>query len=94
MAYDPRAWKFVKDMNHDGSFTISDVIKWLGWFFFYPGDRCIKFMVEYTPGLAKFFEVSYRNYGGIVSATISGLFWLIVIVFIYVLISKIRSPKH
>ena len=94
MAFDPRTWKFVKDMNRDGSFTISDVLEWFEWIFFYPGDRCIKFLVENIPGLAKFFEVSYKNYGGIFSATISALFWVIIIVFVYVFISKIHRRKN
>ena len=89
MAYDPRVWKFVKDVNHDGYITISDVFKWIVWLFFYPGDLCIKLLIKKAPGVARFLELSYRDYGSTFSAIISAVSWIIIVIIVLVLFSSI-----
>jgi hypothetical protein len=83
MRYDPRIWKFISDVNYDGSLTSRDVWLCIKWLFFYPGDIFIYLLVNVTPGLAHFLEISYNNYGGILSGTVSFAVWFIVIMILY-----------
>ena len=76
---DPRQWTFVADMNYSGSITISDVGIWWKWLYFYPGDGFIYFLVNSAPDVGHFLEVSYSDYGGILSGVVSFIVWITVI---------------
>jgi len=80
--YDPRQWAFVADMNYNGAITISDVWLWVKWLYFYPGDGFIYILVNKISGMASFLEITYSNYGGILSGVISFFAWIIAIAII------------
>lgn len=75
MAYDPRHWSFVADMNYSGTVTISDVWLWFKWLYFYPGDGLLYFVIHKAPALASFFEITFDSYGGVFSGVVSFLVW-------------------
>ena len=77
---DPRLWGFVADMNFDGSITISDFWLWLKWFYFYPGDGLVYFLLHKTPSIASFFEMTSGSYGGAFSAIVSSIFFVVTII--------------
>lgn len=72
---DPRQWAFVSDMNYSGSVTISDVWLWIEWLYFFPGDGAIYFLVNTGQSVGQFFEITYSDYGGILSGIISFVVW-------------------
>lgn len=75
---------FEWDVNDDGQLTISDVGLWLQHAFFLPGDWVIWTSLQYWPQAAQFFELTTRAYGSTLSALISVIVWLIVIVIVMV----------
>lgn len=75
---DPRLWEFIADMNFSGSVTISDVWLWIKWLFFYPGDIAVSSSINHAQDVSNFFEITYDNYGGILSGLISFWFWCLV----------------
>lgn len=99
MTMNPRLWRFVGDMNFDGVVTISDIWAWFKWLYFYPGDGLIYLIIYFTPNLATFLEIDYRNYGGIFSGLISFVIWVILFSFIGLAFSILdtlssgRKPK-
>ena len=71
-----RPWRFAVDMNGDGVLTIADLGQWAHWLFFMPGDA---FIAQFGPtGVGGFLELSQTSFGGVTSAWISGLAWLLV----------------
>ena len=80
--FDPRQWLFVADMNYSGSVTISDIWMWCKWLYFYPGDMAIHFLVNTAPVVGRFLEVSYTDYGGILSGVVSFILWIGIFSFI------------
>lgn len=72
-----RNWSFQTDMNHDSLTTISDVWLWFKWLYFYPGDGLLFLVIEKTPSIAKFFELSAASYGGVLSGIISFFAWVV-----------------
>jgi len=79
MIDDARQWLFVADMNHSGSVTISDIWLWFDWLYYWPGDSLIAmFMV--IPDVARFFELTYNDYGGHLSGIVSFIMWCGVII--------------
>ena len=77
MDYSKR-WDFVADMDYSDAVTITDVWLWFKWIFFYPGDFIIAFTVQETPKVARFLELSYADFGGVLSGVISFIIWVIV----------------
>ena len=67
---------FVADMNFDGVITISDVIGWLHYFFFFPA-KVVTAMVYNSSKLKEFFEMDCFTGSGLGGITISILAWLI-----------------
>lgn len=72
-----RQWTFIADMNYSGSITISDVWLWFKWLFFYPGDFFVYFLINNTPSIGHFFEITYSSYGGVFSGIVSFIVWII-----------------
>jgi len=72
-AHLPRQWSFSSDMNNSGSVTITDVGLWSSWLFYYPGDYLIKLLIEKTPGVSGFFDISTSWYGKKFSGAIGGV---------------------
>lgn len=68
-------WFIAKDMNCDGSLTISDVKLWLGWLFFLPGDGLLYSLLVWQ-GAAIFLELTPAIYGGWVAGILSAVLWL------------------
>ena len=65
---------FLLDMNGDGILTIRDVLAWLVWLFYYPGDLAV-FLTTRMPNLARFLEVSFTSCRSTFSEVISSIFW-------------------
>lgn len=76
---DPRQWSFVADMNYSGSITIGDVWLWLEWLYFYPGDGFIYFLINKIPAVGRFLEITYSDYGGVISGIASFIVWFFVL---------------
>jgi hypothetical protein len=74
-----RLWTLAEDMNFDGTVTYRDVLLWVKWLFFYPGDGFLYFIINKTPDVAGFFEITELSYSGFLSGLISLLFWLFLI---------------
>ena len=74
--YGWRQWAFVADMNGDSKVTISDVLLWGKWLYFYPGDIFVNLLIGIKP-IREFFELSSDNYGGAFSGGISFVSWLV-----------------
>lgn len=92
---DPRQWIFVTDMNHSGAATISDVWLWFKWLFFYPGDMFIHSFIKDYPGIAQFFEVTYDDYGGVISGMVSVVAWSVFAAFVYAMgVVLVALPKY
>ena len=79
MFYKPRMWNFVADMNYDGQISISDIWLWFKWFYFYPGDWIIKFLINNIPSVANFLKISYEDYGGFLSGVVSLVTFFLII---------------
>ena len=75
---DGRQWGFLTDMNGDGRLTVRDVKAIAHWMFFYPGDLVIYGVRTYLQGLAAFFGISAKSYGGMVSLLLSIIGWPLV----------------
>jgi len=67
-----RLWEFVADMNFDGAVTISDIWLWIKWWYTLPGDIVVVILAQ-TP-IARFFEISFSDVGGGISAIVSVLY--------------------
>ena len=91
--YDLRQWAFVTDMNYSGSVTISDIWLWFKWLYFYPGDGFIYFLVNKFPALGRFLEITYSNYGGVLSGITSFFVWIIVALIIVGIIEKAETEQ-
>ena len=82
MDSESRLWKFVSDMNFDGSITGRDVLLWLKWLYFCPGDLFVLLLIKVFPGYTHFL----RNYESlstmILSFTLSLIIWILVFVLI------------
>lgn len=81
----PTPWyPFVIDVNGDGQFTVTDVLRWLGEFFFLPGDWLIYSVTTRLPETARFLELSADNYGGNLSLLVSGVFWFALFILVII----------
>lgn len=67
-------WHPQVDFNHDGVFTISDVLCWLRWLYFVPGNTVISAILEF-PLMSHFFEIHNGSYEGTGSFIMSMMFW-------------------
>jgi hypothetical protein len=74
------------DMDGDGALTVADaeaivtrLPDWAAMAYFYPGDAFISFLLKYdaTLGLARHFEIKPEWYGGLFSAFISVVVWIV-----------------
>lgn len=72
-----RTWAFVSDMNADGSVTISDVLLWLKWLYFMPGD-CVIAILGPT-AIGRFLELTTSSYGSWGSGMVSLFLWTIIL---------------
>ena len=75
-------WRFVMDMNGDGSVTFTDVWKLLGWVFHLPGDAVLALVLNNAPGPTRYLELSVGQYGGLLTGVISFAVWSIILILI------------
>ncbi|MFQ5840510.1 MAG: hypothetical protein ACE5HK_07295 [Candidatus Methylomirabilales bacterium] len=75
-------------MNGDGIVTISDVLAWPGWLFYYPGDLVIYHLLK-IGWLAEFLELTSGHYGGWLSLVISVMLWWIAVKGIMKIFNKV-----
>jgi predicted transcriptional regulator len=74
----PPPWaQLILDMNADGRFSVGDLGPMLIHLFFLPGDSLLWLTFSYAPGIASFFNVAHSAFGGVESAVLSTLGWLI-----------------
>jgi len=83
-------WTFKKDVNQDDAITISDVLGWLSWLFFLPGNSLIYVTVNYLPELAQFFELTLKDYNGFFSGIISVVLWILTFVIVGALLEALE----
>src|SRR5262245_24471609 len=69
-------WRFVWDINGDGTVTISDVYLWLSWVFFAPGYLVLLLMMQTLPTVALFLELTPNSLSGTLSGVLSAIAWL------------------
>jgi hypothetical protein len=68
-----RQWRFVADMNGDGSLTGSDLALWAEWLFYMPGDALI---AQFGPTpIAASLALTPASFGSSTSAAISAVAW-------------------
>ena len=77
-------WKFLKDANRDGIFTISDVWVWLWDFVMLPGNSLIYWIITTLPEVGRFLEISESSYGGLISTSVSLIAWGLVVALIFI----------
>jgi hypothetical protein len=78
-----RHWKFVADMNGDGTLSGSDVSLWAQWLYFMPGDA---FIAQIGPtDLGRLLGLTPASFGGIASACISAVLWLLALLAVFYL---------
>jgi hypothetical protein len=63
------------DMNQDGVVTVSDVLLWLKWIYFLPGDLTAIVLMG-TP-IGNFLEITPTSIEGVGSGIFSFLFWYV-----------------
>lgn len=71
---------WIADANADGAVTIGDILPWCHHAFFLPGDWSIWVLASHAPAVARFLELDDADYGGILSALISGAAWIALLV--------------
>jgi large-conductance mechanosensitive channel len=89
-----KPWRFFYDTNGDGFITISDVINWLIWLFFLPGDSFLYFIMTVFPRSARCFEISYNNYHGFISGLVSFIVWAFIIFILLAIKVTIDEKKE
>ena len=67
-------WHPGVDFNHDGVFTISDVLCWIRWLYYVPGNVIISAILQ-SPVMAHFFEVHYGSYEATGAFIMSMTYW-------------------
>ena len=72
-----RPWHFPLDMNGDGIFTITDVIKLMKQLFFLPGDSLAYLAINKAPRIAQFFELGHDKFHGVLTGIISFIAWVV-----------------
>ena len=70
-----KPWHFVSDTNEDSIITIRDVLNWVSWLFFLPGDSFLYWINTEFPNIARFFEISNDSFHGIISGFLSFFAW-------------------
>ncbi len=75
-AFEAERWHLYFDMNRNGLFTISDVLRWFVWLFYFPGDFILQILME-AHITRVFFELSAESYGNIGSLLLSVICWWI-----------------
>jgi hypothetical protein len=78
-------WTWKRDINDDGKVTISDVVGWVKWVFYYPGDWVIDKLLKQNGKAAAFLELTPDSYGGRISLIIS-LVGLPLVVFAWIVV--------
>lgn len=86
-----RDWVLKKDMNLDGSFTITDIWLLFKSLYFYPGDYLLNSIINTNFG--KFFEISINDYGGFASGLISFFSWLFLVFLPLGLLESFRESE-
>jgi hypothetical protein len=86
-----RQWEFAADMNQNGLVTVTDVWLWIKWGYFWPGDGLIWLAINYTPGLAKFLELSPGKYSGPLSLFLSFPMWVVFLVLFFLTWNLVNS---
>lgn len=76
-AFSHQRWDTGLDINNDKIYSISDVISWILWIFFMPGDVLIQGLMV-SKSVAIFFEVTPNSYGNIGSFLFSVVYWWMV----------------
>ena len=81
----------AQDMNQDGIFSISDIVLWLKYFFFLPGDFFIGLIQPLIPELMRFLEIESSLCHGFLSAILSAVIWLLAWFIVSFLTTAIRG---
>ncbi|MCE3223671.1 MAG: hypothetical protein K0S58_1851 [Nitrospira sp.] len=63
------------DMTGDGVYTVSDLWAQVKWWLHLPGELVLSGMLKFTPGLARFFEISLVQCRDAFSIVVSAITW-------------------
>lgn len=88
-----RQWSFILDMNRDGAVTISDVLLWMKWLFFYPGDFLHSVLIAVVPGIARFLDLSPASYGGWGAGLVSAYVWFNALPILFLIAAAATKPS-
>lgn len=88
-----RQWGFILDMNRDGSVTISDVLLWMKWLFYYPGDFLHSVLIAVAPGIARFLDLSPASYGGWGAGLVSAYVWFNALPIFFLIAAAATKPS-
>jgi len=75
-AFSHERWYIGMDINQDGIFSITDLIKLVLWLFYMPGDVLIQGLLI-SQDTSSFFEVTGASFGKIGSTLFSLAFWFL-----------------
>ena len=89
-----KPWHFVSDTNEDSIITISDVLNWISWLFFLPGDSFLFYVNKEFPNIARFFEISNDSFHGFISGFLSFFAWCAIFGFLALIESITMQKKN
>ena len=73
-AFSHPRWNAGLDINGDGIFSITDLVKWAVWIFYMPGDVLLQSFMVFQ-ATTNFFEIGKDSYGNIESLLFSFFYW-------------------
>jgi hypothetical protein len=84
-------WNFLKDMNHDGVYSISDLWIQIKYVLFAPGDGVICLIAQ-DQRLSTFLELGNHSYGNWFSVIVSLVSWPLALVIVLAILASI-APR-
>jgi hypothetical protein len=87
-----RQWRFIADMDKDGTIGASDLVLWAQWLYFLPGDALIAVMG--ATGVAELAGLTQASMGSWPSAAFSAAVWLLAIFWLPRAIVDAADPTY
>jgi hypothetical protein len=69
-------YRWPRDINADGFYSISDMLEVIRLGLFIPGDTLLIALLKFAPGVARFFEFGLKDLHGWTSGIVSAVVWL------------------
>ena len=87
-----RQWRFIADMDKDGSIGPKDLLLWIEWLYFLPGDALVAVMG--ATGVAELAGLTQASMGSWPSALLSAAVWLLAIFWLPRAIVDVADPTY